>query len=137
AYLEYFGHGIWRRVQPLTKKLLPLDSPIKMLAVGAIWGWLPCGMVYSMLLTALLSGSALSGAVLMLAFGLGTLPTLLAMGMFGAQLKEWMQRPIVRTIGGMIVLCFGLLGMVRATYGMPMIGFDAFCITPTAVERAQ
>ena len=134
AYMELAGHGIWRRVQPLTKILLPLDSSLKMLAAGGIWGWLPCGMVYSMLLTAMLSGSALSGATVMLVFGLGTMPTLLTMGLLGARLRTWMQQPPVRMIGGLLVLSFGLLGLFRAAHGMPMGWLDTLCLTPIASE---
>ncbi|MDR3480232.1 MAG: sulfite exporter TauE/SafE family protein [Burkholderiaceae bacterium] len=133
AYLEFAGHGVWRRIQPLTKKLLPLDNSLKMLAAGGIWGWLPCGMVYSVLLTAMLSGSALSGAAVMLAFGLGTMPTLLTMGLFGARLKTWMQRRPVRVVGGLLVLAFGLLGLFRAVHGMPMSWLDTLCVTPAEV----
>ncbi|MGZ3159940.1 MAG: sulfite exporter TauE/SafE family protein, partial [Burkholderiaceae bacterium] len=74
--LESAGQSIWRHVQSLMRYFVPLDNSLKMLAVGAVWGWLPCGMVYSVLLTATLTGSASSGAMVMLAFGLGTLPTL-------------------------------------------------------------
>jgi len=62
AHLENLGRTAWRRIAPLTARLLPLDSPAKLVAMGALWGYLPCGMVYSVLLTAMLSGSALSGA---------------------------------------------------------------------------
>jgi len=128
SYLEFAGHGMWRRIQPLLKKILPLDSPLKLLAAGAIWGWLPCGMVYSMLLTALLSGSALSGACVMLAFGLGTLPTLMTMGLLGTTMKTWMQKAAVRLSAGLIVVGFGLLGLLRASHGMPMNWLDTLCL---------
>lgn len=130
--LEALGQALWRRIQPLTRLLLPLDSPLKMLAVGGLWGWLPCGMVYSVLLTAMLTGSALSGASVMLAFGLGTLPTLLALGLFGAQLRNWMQRRPVRVISGLIVLGFGVLGLIRAASGLPMSWMDTFCVSPVS-----
>ena len=131
ARMEAAGQMLWRRIQPLTKHLLPLDSPLKMLAMGSLWGWLPCGMVYSVLLTAMLSGSALSGATVMLAFGLGTLPTLLMLGMLGARLRNWMQRRPVRLLSGVIVLSFGLLGLIRAANGIPT-WLDAVCVTPIA-----
>lgn len=132
VHLEAAGQILWRRIQPMTKYLLPLDSPLKLLAVGGLWGWLPCGMVYSMLLTAMLTGSALSGATVMLVFGLGTLPTLLMMGMLGAQLRTWVQRRPVRLISGLIVLGFGLMGLLRATNGLPMSWLDAVCVSPIA-----
>ncbi|MBW8896616.1 MAG: sulfite exporter TauE/SafE family protein [Massilia sp.] len=83
AHLENAGRVLWRQLEPLTRRLLPLDSPAKLLAMGALWGWLPCGMVYSVLLTAMMSGSAASGGAVMIAFGLGTLPMLLSLGMLG------------------------------------------------------
>lgn len=130
--LEAAGQSIWRHIQPLMKHLLPLDSAWKLFAVGGLWGWLPCGMVYSVLLTALLTGSAASGAAVMVAFGLGTLPTLLTMGMLGNSLKIWMQRRSVRVISGLIVLSFGALGLIRASNGLPMSWMDTLCITPSA-----
>ena len=131
ARLEAAGQILWRRIQPLMKHLLPLDSPLKLLALGGLWGWLPCGMVYSVLLTAMLSGSALSGATVMLVFGLGTLPTLLMLGLLGARLRGWMQRRAVRLLSGLIVLSFGLLGLVRAANGLPS-WLDAVCVTSVA-----
>ncbi len=132
AKLENIGQRIWRRVQPLTIWLLPIDSKLKILGLGVLWGWLPCGMVYSVLLTALLSGSAVSGASVMLAFGLGTLPTLLMMGLFGAQIRNWMQRPFVRLACGLMILSFGLFGLMRVAYGPSMHWFDSFCISPVS-----
>lgn len=130
AHVEAAGRFIWRRIQPLTKQLLPLDSPLKMLALGSLWGWLPCGMVYSVLLTAMFSGSAVSGASVMLAFGLGTLPMLLAMGMLGARLRGWIQRRPVRLASGFVVLGFGVLGLVRAAAGTQAGWLGAWCLTP-------
>jgi sulfite exporter TauE/SafE len=132
AGLERVGGALWRRIQPFTGRLLPLDSLPKAVALGALWGWLPCGMVYSVLLTAMLSGTALSGALVMAAFGLGTLPTLLTMSLFGARLKTWMQRRIVRVGSGLIVAGFGLLGILRAANGLPGSWLDAVCVSIAA-----
>jgi hypothetical protein len=68
----------------------------------------------------------------MLVFGLGTLPTLLTMGLLGAQMRAWMQRRPVRLMSGLIVLSFGLLGLMRAANGLPMSWLDALCVTPLA-----
>lgn len=130
AQLEEIGQVVWRRIQPLMKYLLPIDNPYKALALGGLWGWLPCGMVYSVLLTAMLSGSALSGATVMLVFGLGTLPTLLTMGLLGSKIKILAQRRSVRIAGGLIVLAFGVLGLIRAANGMPLGWLDAVCVSP-------
>ncbi|MDB5906385.1 MAG: Cytochrome biosis protein [Massilia sp.] len=129
AHLEQLGQRAWRRIEPITALLLPLDSPAKLLAMGAVWGWLPCGMVYSVLLTAMLSGSALSGAAVMVAFGLGTLPMLLTMGMLGVPLRSWIRRRAVRVASGLVVLAFGALGLVRAANGVSHGWIDALCLT--------
>jgi uncharacterized protein len=115
ARLEALGGALWRRLQPLLRPLLPMDTPARALALGGLWGWVPCAMVYSVLLTAALSGSAARGAAVMLAFGLGTLPMLAGLGMLGAQLRQQLQRRAVRTLCGMLVLAFGALGLLRAS----------------------
>ena len=127
--LEAGGQFLWRRLQPLVKPLLPMDSPLKALALGGLWGWVPCGMVYSVLLTAMLSGSALSGAFVMLAFGLGTLPTLISLGLLGARLRQSMQKLAVRRACGALVLGFGLLGLLRAASGVSLGWLDTLCLT--------
>ena len=103
-----------------------------MLAAGLLWGWLPCGMVYSVLVTAMLSGSAASGAAVMLAFGLGTLPAMLALGLAGTGLRGWLQQRAVRMACGALVLGFGVLGLVRAAGAMPHSWLEAVCLTPAA-----
>ena len=77
-----------------------------------LWGWLPCGLVYSALATALSSGSATRGGLVMLAFGLGTLPNLLLAGIVFARLNEFVRRPVVRIASGLLVLGFGLYGLL-------------------------
>jgi sulfite exporter TauE/SafE len=120
---------LWRRLQPLTRHLLPVDHAGRALALGALWGWLPCGMVYSMLMSAMLSGSAGGGAAVMLAFGLGTLPALVTMGMFGNLLQEWTRRRHVRLVAGLLVLSFGLFGLARASGGIDLGWLGALCLT--------
>ena len=129
ARVEQLGQGLWRKLRPLMGRLLPLDTPLKLLGLGALWGWLPCGMVYSALLTAMLAGSAAGGAAVMLAFGLGTLPMLLAMGLAGAPLRGALQRRAVRAVAGMLVLAFGVLGLLRAAGGVSAGWLDALCLT--------
>lgn len=127
--LEKWGGVLWSRLEPLGRKLLPVDRPLKALAFGLVWGWLPCGMVYAMLAWALASGSAGQGASLMLAFGLGTLPMLLAIGITAEWLKDFVRHPRVRQGAGLIVLLFGL-------YTLFAPGGHAGH-TPSAVEHAD
>lgn len=137
ARLETAGQGVWRRVQPLVRHFLPLDSAGKAFALGALWGWVPCGMVYSVLFTAMTTGSALSGAAVMTAFGLGTLPVLLTMGMAGAKLQAWTRQRKVRLVAGLIVLAFGMLGLFRAANGLSLGWIDTLCLTPAAHEGVR
>lgn len=130
AHIESIGLWLWRRVQPYMSRLLPVKNLWQATALGGLWGWIPCGMVYSVLLTALLTGSALHGALVMLAFGLGTLPLLFSMGLLGSRVRSNLQKPAVRMVAGAVVLAFGLLGMVRLTTGLSHDWLDAVCITP-------
>jgi sulfite exporter TauE/SafE len=130
AYLEQGGRVVWRGVRPLLRKVGPLDRPSRMFVAGGVWGWLPCGMVYSVLVTAMLSGSAGGGALVMLAFGLGTLPMLLGLGLLGARLRGWLASPRVRFACGLVVLGFGVLGLARAAGGLPHGWVQDLCLTP-------
>lgn len=129
AHVERAGQWLWRRVQPALKRVGPPDTPGRMAAAGALWGWLPCAMVYSVLVTAMLSGSAAAGALTMLAFGLGTLPMMLALGLLGARLRGWLRLPAVRIACGAVVLGFGVLGLLRAAGGLPPSWLHTLCVT--------
>ncbi|MDR3390330.1 MAG: sulfite exporter TauE/SafE family protein [Sulfuriferula sp.] len=111
--LEHLGSGIWKKLQPLMKRFMPVRNPLQAVLVGMIWGWLPCGLVYSVLISALATGSAAHGALLMLAFGLGTLPNLLAMGLLAQRLQRLTRQPAVRLVAGLLVAAFGVLGLAR------------------------
>lgn len=108
ARLERAGGVLWRRIEPLGRGLLPIRSVRHGFVLGLLWGWLPCGLVYSALVWTVSAGGAVQGALLMLAFGLGTLPNLLLMGVAAAQLNRWIRRPAVRAVAGGLVVLFGL-----------------------------
>jgi hypothetical protein len=109
AYLERLGGGIWRRIQPLSRALLPADTLPKALALGGLWGWLPCGLVYTTLLwTASVSQHPGTGALLMLLFGLGTLPAMMTTALLARQLRQLLQQSGVRKAAGTLVILFGL-----------------------------
>ena len=112
--IEKLGRPLWARLQPVMRALLPIRSVGHSLLVGALWGWIPCGLVYSASLSALASGSALHGAGLMLAFGLGTLPNLLAMGAFADMLRHALQRRPVRLAAGLSICALALWRLWQA-----------------------
>lgn len=106
--IEALGRGLWRRLQPITRRFMPITSLPRALLLGGLWGWLPCGLVYSTLLWAASQGDALRSAALMFAFGLGTLPVLLATGLAAERLAGLLRRRGVRVAGGLLVMLFGL-----------------------------
>lgn len=112
AFTERVGQNLWQRIQPLTRRFLPAQSVAQAFPLGMLWGWLPCGLVYSALATALAAGSATQGAMLMLAFGLGTLPNLLLAGLLLVRLRHIVQRPWVRMGSGLLVAGFGVWGLL-------------------------
>ncbi len=133
AQLEKLGQLLWKRLQPLLKVFIPIEKPWQAFALGAIWGWVPCAMVYSVLLTALMTGSALQGALVMLAFGLGTLPLLITMGWLSQSLPTFFRKAQVRLLAGLLVLLFGLLGIYRLLTGLSHGWLDALCLTPAGM----
>jgi len=112
--VESLGAGLWRRIQPYGARFLPADTPAKAFLLGTLWGWLPCGLVYSLLATALVSGGAFSGAAVMLAFGLGTLPNLLLAGMAFKRLRDLSSNRHLRLAAGTLVAGFGFAGLAKA-----------------------
>lgn len=106
-WLERGGNWIWRGIKPFGDRFLPLDSMPKALMVGLVWGWLPCGLVYAALGYAAAQAEPFKGAAVMLAFGAGTLPALLASGLLAAGLKTWFSRPRIRLLMAFAYLIFG------------------------------
>jgi len=106
--IEALGRHLWRHLQPVASRLMPVSSLPRALLLGAVWGWLPCGLVYSTLLWASSQGSPGESALLMLAFGLGTWPVLLATGMAAERLTALLRQRGVRVAGGLLVILFGI-----------------------------
>jgi hypothetical protein len=111
AVVERSGQWLWLHIQPATRRFMPVRGVAQALPLGMLWGWLPCGLVYSALTTALASGSAMRGAAAMLAFGLGTLPNLLLAGLLLARFRRFAQARATRIASGLLVLCFGCYGV--------------------------
>lgn len=103
--LERLGAHAWRHIAPLSGRLQPLDRAWKRFAAGAVWGWLPCGLVYAALAGASASGGAAAGAAMMTAFGIGTLPALLAAGTASQALQSGVH---TRRLAGGLLVVFGL-----------------------------
>lgn len=108
TFLEKAGGTFWRRLEPLGRRMMPVKSPLQAFGLGLVWGWLPCGLVYSVLVWAVSAGSAMQGAMLMAAFGLGTLPNLLLMGAAAGWLGQHIKKPAVRYVAGGLIIAYGI-----------------------------
>jgi len=96
---------------------------------GMLWGLVPCGLVYSVLPLAFLSGDVLTGAALMLAFGLGTLPNLLLISKFSAALTQFGQYFWVRYLAASLLFIAGGFGLYRAWVLPEVLLKGGFCIS--------
>jgi len=114
--LETAGAKIWRRIAPAAKGLVPVESLAQALGLGLIWGWLPCGLVYSVLLLAATTAEPASGGLVMIAFGLGTMPAMLTTGLGASKLAQFMSGK--RLGAGLLIVALGL-----ATIAMPVMKF--------------
>jgi len=111
--VEKIGAKIWNRLVPHAKGLIPVNSVSKATGLGLIWGWLPCGLVYSVLLLAATTADAISGGLVMVAFGLGTMPAMIATGLSASGIAAFMSRN--RLGAGLLIVLLGV-----ATLAMPL-----------------
>ena len=103
---EQWGARAWRRLSPGIIRRLPMGAVPRALTMGLLWGWIPCGLVYSTLLAAAVAGTPLRGAATMLAFGLGTLPATTGFAYLGRQLRQVGRRSAV--LFGAVIVASGL-----------------------------
>jgi len=118
APLESAGAKLWNRIAPAAKGLVPVETTTQALGLGLIWGWLPCGLVYSVLLLAATTAEPASGGLVMIAFGLGTMPAMIATGISASKLAQFMSGK--RLGAGLLIIVLGL-----ATIAMPVMKFTA------------
>ncbi len=109
--IEKAGGVIWKKIEPISRQFIPVKSTFQAFILGGLWGWLPCGLVYTILIWAISTGSAIEGGLLMLSFGLGTLPLLLAMGVFATSLSSFIRKNWVRALAGGIIIAFGIFSL--------------------------
>lgn len=108
APLERLGARLWTKLQPLTKRASNSNDWPGHLALGLLWGWLPCGLVYSMVLITFAAGSAAAGAAVMVAFGLGTLPSMLSSTLLAGTVPNLSRQPWFKHATGTAMFVFGV-----------------------------
>jgi uncharacterized protein len=133
APLERAGQYLWRHLSPLTNKFLPVETLPQAVLLGALWGWIPCALVYAMLVVALASGNAINGAATMIAFGLGTLPAMTAAGMLSAHMKTKLRDKRLRIAAGLVVIAMALLGLSRAPVLAGLTDYASFAALCSSV----
>nr|WP_276521564.1 sulfite exporter TauE/SafE family protein [Shewanella sairae] len=106
--IERLGKTLWRFISPIANRFIPIKNKTHAFIAGGLWGWLPCGLVYSMLTWSVAAGNALDGALIMLAFGVGTLPALVSAGIAASTFSRWVQKKTVRIISGVALIGFGI-----------------------------
>ena len=109
--LELGGQHLWRHVEPIARRFFPVTTPGRALMVGLAWGFLPCGLVYSALATAIASANPVTGGLWMAGFALGTLPNLLLVGWMGSGLLTRLRQSSLRWLAGMLVVAWGFYGL--------------------------
>ncbi|MFO1310203.1 MAG: sulfite exporter TauE/SafE family protein [Burkholderiales bacterium] len=129
AALEALGLKAYSALSPAAARAVAGRGLGSRFALGGLWGLTPCALVYGVLPVALLSGGAWQGALVMLAFGLGTLPNLLAAGWALARAKRRLESRTVRWAAGAVVAAFALLGLWRAVFAPATLGSGPFCLT--------
>lgn len=108
ARVERLGQALWRFLEPIGRRFIPVRSPANALALGLVWGWLPCGLVYTALAYAAASAQVVDGALLMIAFGVGTAPAMVMGGLFAARARAFLQSKAVRTVAALAMVVFGI-----------------------------
>ena len=110
--IERMGAVLWQKLAPVAKYFVPVTNVPKAFGLGLLWGWLPCGLVYSVLLIAATSAQPLHGAATMIAFGVGTMPAMVMTGLGAAQLSSLMRRRGARLGLGLVIVALGILTIV-------------------------
>lgn len=113
---SFLGNRLWPKLAPIGKRLLPVDNLPRAIGFGAVWGWMPCGFVYTILLVAALGAQPLQSAGVMAAFGLGTLPAMLATSWGAPKLMRFSTNLGLRRSAGIVLLVFAAI-----TLAAPML----------------
>lgn len=130
GWLQRAGASAFGTVLPIVRPLLQRPGIAGRIALGLVWGLVPCALVYSVLPLALFAGGAWQGGAVMLAFGLGTVPNLLLMGAMLAGARRALEGAALRYGAAALLIGFALLGMWRVLYEPGALAHGAFCLVP-------
>ncbi|WP_019602727.1 sulfite exporter TauE/SafE family protein [Teredinibacter turnerae] len=134
--LEKAGGMLWRFVSPLAGKLMPVKTVPNALLLGFLWGWLPCGLVYSALVYAAVQANFASGGAVMLAFGVGTLPAVFAGGLASGYIKKAIAHVWVRRIFGIGFIGYGVYTLIPVA-NMLLVSWGLIDAPPMMMDPAH
>lgn len=109
AYIEKMGSRFWKLIEPFGRKMIPVKTRGQAMLFGMIWGWLPCGLIYTALALAATTGNIMHSSMTMLAFGLGTLPAVVGVGIMTSLLAKLSKAQLFKQIVGVLFIIFALL----------------------------
>jgi len=109
AYIEKFGNIVWRRIEPYGRRLVPVETLPRAFVFGMVWGWLPCGLVYTALALAATTGDVFRSTFTMLAFGLGTMPAVMGVGIMTSWMVKLSNMKRFRELTGIVLILLALM----------------------------
>ena len=116
AYIEKVGGLFWKTIEPLGRRLIPVDSLPQAYLFGMVWGWLPCGLVYAALALAATTGSVQRSALTMLAFGFGTLPAVMSLGIMTSLLSKLATNRRFKQVAGTVLIVIAIFAAFPQLY---------------------
>jgi sulfite exporter TauE/SafE len=135
VYLEKIGGHLWRFIQPLSRALLPVNSAYKAFFLGFVWGWLPCGLIYSALAYSLAADTSVQAATTMLAFALGTLPAVMVSGLLAERLAGLIKNTLLRRGFALLIITFGVWTLLMAYQHSHHVGAPLFEASPSVLDQ--
>lgn len=118
AYIEKIGSKFWKKIEPFGRKLMPIKTRLHAFLFGMVWGWLPCGLVYAALALAATTGDSLRSSLTMFAFGLGTLPAVIGVGIMTSILTRLSRIKHFRMLVGLFMITLALFSAMPWLYPM-------------------
>jgi sulfite exporter TauE/SafE len=118
AYIERIGSKFWKKIEPFGRRLIPVKTRFHAFLFGMVWGWLPCGLVYAALALAATTGDSVKSSLTMFAFGLGTLPAVIGVGIMTATLTRLSRMKHFRLFVGLFMITLALFSAIPSLYPM-------------------
>jgi len=106
--IEKLGAFVWHLIQPMATKFIPIKNIPTAFIAGILWGMLPCGLLYTALIWAMSATSVFDATIIMISFGLGTLPAMMGVGIFSNSFKKYIQNKYIRSVAGLIIISFAI-----------------------------